>query len=67
MAMWWFHLGDDERGEHLYKFVSRDRYDANNPSANRELLAEGTLFVARFENEEGELKGKGQWAGAEPR
>jgi secreted PhoX family phosphatase len=55
------YLGDDERGEHLYRFVSRDRYDADNPAGNRELLADGTLYVAVFDGDASALKGKGRW------
>jgi len=42
------YLGDDERGEHLYKFVSKNKYQQGNDSANRRLLEEGTLYVAQF-------------------
>ena len=55
------YLGDDERGEHIYKFVSKNRFNPNTPLKNRELLEEGTLYAARFNNKEGELKGDGQW------
>jgi len=48
------YLGDDERGEFLYKFVSRERYQAD--SDNWNLLDEGDLFVAKF-NEDG----SGEW------
>jgi secreted PhoX family phosphatase len=54
------YLGDDERGEHLYKFVSKNKYVAGADS-NRDLLEEGTLYVAKFEGTEGELKGSGRW------
>ncbi|MDD2059278.1 PhoX family phosphatase [Pseudomonas sp. GD03860] len=58
------YMGDDERGEFIYKFISRDRIDHKNPSANRSLLDHGTLYVARFDdgdNNADHPRGKGQW------
>lgn len=55
------YLGDDERGEHLYRFVSKNRYQKGNDAANRKLLDEGTLSVAKFDMQDKELKGQGRW------
>lgn len=50
------YLGDDEKFEYIYKFVTRDRFDAKNPAANRDLLDHGTLYCARFD-----ANGRGEW------
>ena len=58
------YMGDDERGEFIYKFISRDKIDHKNPKANRDLLDHGTLYVAVFDGGDGNTdhpKGQGQW------
>ncbi len=55
------YLGDDERGEHLYKFVSKNKFQPGNDTENRKLLEEGTLYVAEFNADDQELSGKGKW------
>ncbi|MDE0305136.1 MAG: PhoX family phosphatase [Albidovulum sp.] len=44
------YMGDDERGEFLYKFISRSRFsEGGNSSA---LLDAGTLYVAKFSDDQ---------------
>ncbi|MEO3873807.1 PhoX family phosphatase [Nonomuraea sp. B12E4] len=65
------YMGDDSRFEYIYKFVSKERYIRGNERHNRELLDEGTLYVAKFTGDspkgeieapsDGEFDGSGQW------
>ena len=54
------YMGDDERGEFLYKFVSDGRYvEGGN---NADLLETGKLYVARFAD-----GGRGEWLELTPK
>lgn len=55
--------GDDQPDEYIYKFVSHGRYRPDDPDANRELLAGGRLYVARFSSgaTRGDFAGTGEW------
>jgi secreted PhoX family phosphatase len=62
------YMGDDERGDYLYKFVSAGKYQpGNKPTARRnnlKLLTEGTLYVARLTGDgtaDGRYDGTGEW------
>lgn len=53
------YMGDDERGEFLYKWVSRDIYVPGGDTST--LLVEGQLFVARFNDDQ-----TGTWVALTP-
>ena len=44
------YMGDDKVNECMYKFVSSNSYNENNREANMNILDEGDLYVADFEN-----------------
>jgi hypothetical protein len=55
------YMADDQRYEHIYKFVSSGRYDPLARHRNFSLLDSGTLYAAKFE--EG---GRGRWLALPP-
>jgi secreted PhoX family phosphatase len=50
------YMGDDRIRGHVWKFVSDGLYRPGDAAANRQLLASGTLYVARFSPD-----GTGEW------
>jgi secreted PhoX family phosphatase len=62
------YMGDDERFDYVYRFVSRDTFRAGGSKRdrahNRTLLSQGDLSVARFSGdglEDGVSDGTGEW------
>jgi len=57
-----FYSGCDRRGGHLYKFVSKNNVTDPQDKSNSKLLAEGMLYVAKFNPD-----GTGKWMALNPK
>lgn len=55
------YMGDDERNEYIYKFITTGTYNQTNRRANLDLLDSGTLYVAKFNAD-----GTGEWIELSP-
>ncbi|WP_442762241.1 PhoX family protein, partial [Malikia spinosa] len=57
------YMGDDQRHDYIYKFVSSGRYIEGNLVNNRNLLDSGKLYVGKFNDgaASGDMMGTGEW------